>query len=311
MARKKLGMYEYRYYDLPEDFPVMILKGEHWKRQYNQAGQLHFHNHLEIGICLSGSGFIRTEEKLIAYEAGCITFIPAQVAHATVGTDGMLSHWEYLFLDVAHFLELIQKENRAMAIQFEQLIQKKAFVCQEGCKIELGRIVNQIVQEMFERKHFYREAVKGLITPLLIERFRLETDPAQNIGSIKKQTATIESALSYIHANYRSELKIGTLAELCHMSEVHFRRIFFESTGETPLDYINGVRIKQACQLLLTTQESVSNIGNACGFQTSSTFGRNFLKKMGTTPLKWKNECKTRPGEVRNYEIKTLYGWMD
>ena len=58
MKQEKRRKVEYRYYEVPQDVPVLALLGEGWIRPYGEEGllALHFHNHLEIGYCYSGAG---------------------------------------------------------------------------------------------------------------------------------------------------------------------------------------------------------------------------------------------------------------
>ena len=62
MSRKKKPRMEYRYYEVPEKCPVLVLQGEKWLQNYGyQIDYLHFHNLMEIGFCYYGA------EKLSAY----------------------------------------------------------------------------------------------------------------------------------------------------------------------------------------------------------------------------------------------------
>ena len=63
MSRNKKPRMEYRYYEVPEKCPVLVLQGEKWLQNYGyQIDYLHFHNLMEIGFCYYGGA-----EKLSAY----------------------------------------------------------------------------------------------------------------------------------------------------------------------------------------------------------------------------------------------------
>lgn len=57
-------------------------------------------------------------------------------------------------------------------------------------------------------------------------------------------------ALEYINSHYEEDIKIKELADWCHISETHFRRMFSAYTSMSPLEYINQIRIKNACEYL-------------------------------------------------------------
>ena len=64
MSRKKKPRMEYRYYEVPEKCPVLVLQGEKWLQNYGyQIDYLHFHNLMEIGFCYYGEGTIVLEDE--------------------------------------------------------------------------------------------------------------------------------------------------------------------------------------------------------------------------------------------------------
>ena len=81
MARKK-GNVEFRYYEIPHGEPVLALYGDAWIRTYGYDEKdqpildLHFHNLLEVGLCIYGDGEIILEETAFPYQAGTLTVIP-------------------------------------------------------------------------------------------------------------------------------------------------------------------------------------------------------------------------------------------
>jgi AraC-like DNA-binding protein len=68
------------------------------------------------------------------------------------------------------------------------------------------------------------------------------------------------------------------------MSESNFCKFFKKATSTTFSDYINDLRINEACNLLLFSDYSISEIAHASGFESLSYFNRVFLKKKQTTP---------------------------
>lgn len=76
-----------------------------------------------------------------------------------------------------------------------------------------------------------------------------------------------------------------------------------------PLEYINTVRIRTACEHLKKTEEPVADIAHKCGFTTNSTFNRNFKQMMGVTPVEWRKRPENYEQRLLNYEIHTEKGW--
>ncbi len=92
-------------------------------------------------------------------------------------------------------------------------------------------------------------------------------------------------ALEYIHENYLNEkLNIYALANLCGISYEYFRRLFFQCFSQTPVDYVNGLKLQRAKELLKTGLVSVTEAGVQSGFETPEYFSRYFKQKVGVSP---------------------------
>jgi AraC-like DNA-binding protein len=103
----------------------------------------------------------------------------------------------------------------------------------------------------------------------------------------------LSPAIKYLEENYAScELNNSALAELCHISEVYFRKIFAQQMGITPKQYILDIRIGRAKQLLGSLNISVSQIAEQCGFSSVYHFCRAFRKMTGFTPTEYRKEIQ-------------------
>ena len=134
-------------------------------------------------------------------------------------------------------------------------------------------------------------------------------------GSITNQlvgrgtSLQLENAISFVEEHYQEDFKILDLAASCHMSETHFRRIFQEKMNMTPIEYVNFVRVKKACELIDKSDLSMEEVAEKVGFVTPSTFNRNFRKIIGTSPYQWKKRPDNHEGKLLDYKISALKGW--
>ena len=85
--------------------------------------------------------------------------------------------------------------------------------------------------------------------------------------------------------------------------------IFSKCMNMTPVEYINWVRIKTACDELKRTNDSIGDIAVRAGFSTLSTFNRNFQKVMGISPREWRAKPEHYERKLLKYDIKTQEGW--
>ena len=121
--------------------------------------------------------------------------------------------------------------------------------------------------------------------------------------------AQIASALDYINKHYQEPMKASQLAELCNMSETHFRRVFEEYINMPPMEYVNLIRVQKACELMKKSNISMEHVAIKCGFTTPSTFNRNFRKFVGTSPYQWKINPENYAHKLLNFRISALKGW--
>ena len=68
---------ELRYYDIPQNEFLIALQNQNWQNKYQtEEDGLHFHNLLEIGLCVQGYGIMRLEEENVHFETGMLSIIP-------------------------------------------------------------------------------------------------------------------------------------------------------------------------------------------------------------------------------------------
>jgi AraC family transcriptional regulator len=101
----------------------------------------------------------------------------------------------------------------------------------------------------------------------------------------------LKQVIEYIRANIDRDLSLEKLAELVQMSTFYFARLFKQSTGYTPHQYIIRCRIDRAEYLLKQGNLSIVEICQQVGFQSQSHFTQLFRKYKGITPKKYRENC--------------------
>ena len=98
----------------------------------------------------------------------------------------------------------------------------------------------------------------------------------------------IKAMLSFIHANFASQVTIAHIAHCASISESECLRCFRTTIGTTPIQYLKQYRIQQAARLLTETGQKVSDIAVLCGFQDMSYFTRSFREQVGCVPSEYR-----------------------
>ena len=104
-------------------------------------------------------------------------------------------------------------------------------------------------------------------------------------GTLPAQTsALIKRTVAYLHQNYWKSLSRTDLAEYIGMNEDYLSRAFSQELGISPWDYLNRYRIFRAKELLIQTDDSISQIARRVGFPDPAYFSRVFRKLTGLSP---------------------------
>jgi|GEM_PF-1525155 len=107
----------------------------------------------------------------------------------------------------------------------------------------------------------------------------------------KKLTAhspRIQKIITRLHAGISTGISVETIAKQIGLKSSHFRTIFRQETGFSPVEYLTLLRIQKAKNLLLQTTASVTDIAFDLGFSSSQYFASAFRKITGTTPREFR-----------------------
>ncbi len=170
-------------------------------------------------------------------------------------------------------------------------------------------MIRDIMDVIREKKEFYLEEAKAGIARLLFNIAREKIVDNLPDNPMGREPAPIIQVLEYISEHYMEQLNVEDLARNCHISQSHFRRIFTAYTGMSPVDYINLVRVQNACGYLKRTDDYISDIANKCGFTTFSTFSRNFKQLMGVSPNEWRKRPENYEQQLLRFRIHSEKGW--
>lgn len=94
----------------------------------------------------------------------------------------------------------------------------------------------------------------------------------------------IAKAVNHLRENYRENLTITALAQLVGLSPRQMERKFKAVFGVGPQRFLIKTRLMAACRALRETDQSLAEIGMACGFTDQSAFSRHFRHDLGLTP---------------------------
>ena len=108
----------------------------------------------------------------------------------------------------------------------------------------------------------------------------------------------IKAAQAFVHAEPGSDLSVPALARHVGLSARHFTRLFQQQVGVAPGRYVENVRVEAARRLLETERTGVAAVATRCGFGTSETMRRAFLRRLGVSPDQYRRRFAVAPASA-------------
>ena len=140
--------------------------------------------------------------------------------------------------------------------------------------------------------HSLEAATEGHEIAMLADFYGILYDLNRNTDEGNRrmlQQDKIRPSVAYLEKHDTDRrLSMKQVAALSGVSETYFRTLFEKLYGCTPLQFVNGRRLRRAAALLTDTTMSVEEIREACGFGDSAHFVRSFRKLMGLSPEEYR-----------------------
>ncbi|OCB32679.1 AraC family transcriptional regulator [Mycobacterium malmoense] len=131
----------------------------------------------------------------------------------------------------------------------------------------------------------YGSAVAAESARLAVAPLHRAGGQAQFILRNRRPTNTgLDGVLAWIEAHAHGNLTLGEIAAYAATSTRTLNRRFQAETGQTPIQWLTGVRVRHAQQLLEGTSDNVESIGRRVGFESAANFREQFKRLVGVSP---------------------------
>ena len=107
-----------------------------------------------------------------------------------------------------------------------------------------------------------------------------------------RYSAAVTQILQYMEQHYASPITLDALAQLVHLNRSYVSHLFKKETGSSLYDSLLRLRLEKAKELLVTTSDSVQQIGCRVGIPDSAYFSRLFKKQVGASPAEFRRRSK-------------------
>ncbi len=181
----------------------------------------------------------------------------------------------------AKFLEQIAQETLSRNSNLFQLIPQ--FQVNDSHLQGITKILFEEYQQEVSNNQLYLDSLTNILAVNLV-RHHGTTKPVLPVYQGGLSPYQLSQVFDYIDAHLDRNLKLEDLAKLLALSQFHFSRLFKQSLGLSPYQYLIEQRIERAKQLLKQTNQSILDIALNCGYNSHSHLSKQFRQVTGMTP---------------------------
>ena len=302
--QKKQYVVEEGIFGIYPDFPILINDKVILD---SEEKPLHFHYYLEIGYCLEGEALVSSNNKKIKMKKQDLTITASNILHTVRSkNESKTVKAAYLYIDFDDLTKLFPAGGVKTQLVFVQESLHDILYVEGKKHPDILWLADEIIRLYNEKKQSYKLQILGLLYTLLLKIYDVCAEDIRE--KCEKKDLPIMPAINYIYDHYMETVKVEQLAKVCHFSESYFRKVFQEMKGMPPSDYLNSIRIREACRTLLNTTDNIRMVGEKCGFPSVTTFERNFKQRTGMLPSQWREKHKNpRLKDKSKHDIKRIY----
>lgn len=122
----------------------------------------------------------------------------------------------------------------------------------------------------------------------LIQKYGREKSAGEDSFTAGFTSDHYRRVFDFVAQNYGNSITVESMAEQAFLSPYHFARVFRETVGQTPHQFVTSYRIEQARTKLAAGSDSLGDIAIDCGFSDQAHFSRVFKKVVGKTPRQFR-----------------------
>lgn len=259
--------------------------------------RLHHHPELQLIYIIEGTGDLFVGDTITPFNPDDLFLIGSNQSHIFKS-------------DPEYFEDDCNKSSRSISIFFsKKSLGEEFFNISETAIIrDLMNRAERSIKFHPQTAHKFGEKMKELINIRGFDRFleilsilnelaqsndyEFLTSISNSTPPTDKESERINDVINYILTHYKEDIPLKTIAEVANYSKAAFCRFFKQRTRKTFSEFLNEVRVSQACKLLRNTDMNISQICYKSGYNNVSNFNRQFKKLTGTTPKSYTEKCK-------------------
>ncbi|MBU3143365.1 AraC family transcriptional regulator [Clostridium sp. CF012] len=271
--------------------PIKFLYISKAKYESDWHCTMHTHSFTELFYVLHGSGIFKIENFQLNVKENDLVIVNPHVSHTESSKDS--NPLEYIVIGIDGLSLMTDTDDDSNSIHAYNIYNYSKY------NHEILSYMNSLLYEVQHKEEYYEEICENLFEALILNMKRrtksnLILSPTKDIN---KDCAFVKN---YIDIHYSSDLCLDHLASITHMNKYYLIHIFKKFMQTTPIDYLIEKRTSVSKILLETTEYSMNQISQVVGFTSQSYFNQLFKKRVGVSPLKYRNQFNSNATKIHN-----------
>lgn len=268
------------------DFPAAFYRGD----LVGNTVVWHWHDELELILIHRGTIAAGAGQTAVTLTAGEGCFIKAGALHNVWKADNAPCEYRSVVfhprligsMDSIFWLRYIQPLGEP---NFPQIIPFLA-----GDTYDFRAFFSRLWQIQEEQNAGYENDIRYLLTKFAMQLSNTSVEKERQPSKREaRDTERMKVMLSFLEAHYAEEVTLKQIAESVCISETECMRCFRRSIGVSPIRFLKERRLQCAADLLLHTEQSISEIAVSCGFLDMSYFTKAFRQLYDVTPTAYRS----------------------
>ena len=262
-----------------------------FKKEYANPDELHTHDFIEIVLVtkgtaketVNGENYLLKRGDMLIMDYGCKhSVLPVEnLSYFNLLIYPRLTEENRLFFQKA-FLDLTSEVVKALPADKKH--EKVTFVGAE--KLRMEKLLNQLLSEQAGNLPLNDIMKESYMISLLVE-IRRKQVIGQNVA-----IGNFEEVLLYINNNLERDFTASDCAKKFSYNASYFSRMFKKKVGRTLREYLFIKRMEKAAALLIHTEKKIEDIITEVGYESRSSFFRNFYRIYKMTPSEYRKKHK-------------------
>ncbi len=256
----------------------------------------HSHPEFELVYILESHGKRIIGNAVESFESGDMVFLGDDIPHVWLndeifykGINSLKAKAIVIYFSRDLFGDSFYELPEALEVKkfFSQAIKGVSITGQTNA------IISKKMEKLLKKKGF--EVVMGLIEILFLlsksKDLRYINDDSYVSVSDENKNDRLAAVFKYVKSNYKEEISLDEISKIANLTPTSFCRMFKAKTKKPFVEYLNEIRVSNACKYLIETDLGISEIAYECGYKTASNFNKLFKKLIGTTPKEYRRNA--------------------